>query len=387
LVVACHSYYPAVGGVERLVQGLVEELVRRGTDATVVTRQEPGTARQEMVAGVRVIRLPMRRVGRFHVPRGYLRTLRELRPDVFHLSGNRVWCADFYLPWAGRFDWPQVMTGHGFYQYEMHRRLWDRWYFERYLPGRIRRLDLYTPITGHERDQLLGWGVAANQLDLIPNGIALDEVQGPRTSPTEVRSHWGLRTPFVGVYVGGFYENKRVDRLVRAVAATRGRWGLVAAGRDLPGSRYDRSTVARLGAELDANLVLQDVLPRSDVLDGLNAADVAVLGSSYEGFGLFLLEAMAMGRPFVAFRTGAAPELAATGAGICVDTEEEFTAALNRLEDEGTRRGMGARGREAVRDFSVARQAARYLAAYERAIEHRTGASGTAPPRPSPVVA
>ena len=387
LLVACHSYYPTVGGVERLVQGLVEELARRGVDVTVVTRLDPGTSRQETLGGVQIVRIPMWHLGRFHVPRGYLRTLRGQHPDVFHLSGNRVWCADFYLPWAGRFGWPSVMTGHGFYQYEMHRRLYDRWYFERYLPGRIRKFDVYTAITAHERDQLISWGVDPSRIDLIPNGIPLEEFDQPRANPLEVRSRWGLRSPLVGVYVGGFYENKRVDRLVRAVAATQGRWGLLAAGRDVPGSRYDRAAIAQLARQLDADVVLRDLLPRNEVLDDLSAADAIVLGSSYEGFGLLLLEAMAMGRPFVAFRTGAAPELAATGSGICVDTEEEFVAALRRLEDESTRRTMGARGREAVRGYSVTQQATRFLAAYERAISERRsrslGASETVR-RPNP---
>ncbi len=376
LVVACHSYYPSVGGVERLVQGLAEELTRRGVDVTVVTRRDPGSSREEVLEGVRVLRLPMWRFGPFHIPRGYLRTLRHLPADVFHLSGNRVWCADFYLPRAGSFAWPQVMTGHGFYQYEMHRRVWDRWYFERYLPRRIRELDIYTAITAHERDQLLAWGVDPTAIDLIPNGISLDEFNGPRANPLSVRARWGLKSPLVGAYIGGFYENKRVDRLVRAVASTRGRWGLVAAGRDLAGSRYDRAAIARLAQQLDADVVLRDLLPRPEVLDDLHAADAVLLGSSYEGFGLLLLEAMAMGRPFVAFRTGAAPELAATGSGICVDSDEEFVAALHRLEDEGVRRAMGARGREAVREYTVERQATRFLAAYERAITRRAARSG-----------
>ena len=77
----------------------------------------------------------MVRIGRFDAPRGYRATLRGLRPDVVHLNGNRVWSADFYLPFAGTFGWAQVMAGLGFYRSEMHRRPWDRWYFEKYFPA------------------------------------------------------------------------------------------------------------------------------------------------------------------------------------------------------------------------------------------------------------
>jgi glycosyltransferase involved in cell wall biosynthesis len=366
LVLACHSYYPAVGGVERFAQGLAEGLVRRGVDVTVVTRRDPGTLSREDREGVTILRLSMARVGRFHFPRGYWSTLRRLRPEVFHLSGNRVWCADFYLPFAGRREWPQVMTGHGFYQYEMHARRWDRWYFEKYLPGRIRQFDVYTAHTVHERDQLVGWGVDPARIELVPAGIPLAEFDAPRTERSAVRARWRLTTPQVAVYAGGFYENKRVDRLVRAIAATRGRWGLVAFGRDLPGSAFDRERITRLATELRAPVALAGVLPRSETLDALGAADAVVLGSSYEGFGLLMLEAMAMGRPFVAYRTGAAPELAATGSGFCVDSQEEFVEGLGRLEDPTLRERMGAKGRETVGAYSVENQVGRFLGLYQR---------------------
>ena len=114
-------------------------------------------------------------------------------------------------------------------------------------------------------------------------------------------------------------------------------------------------------------------MTRSEFLDAVSASDAVVLGSSYEGFGLLLLEAMAMGRPFVAYRTGAAPELAAKGGGFCVETEAEFVEALHRLEDPGLRARMGARGREVVLDYSVEDEVRRYLAVYERALAAHPG--------------
>lgn len=368
LVLSCHSYFPAVGGVERFVQTLAEGVAQRGIDTTVVTRQDPGTSRREDLHGVTVLRLPMVSIGRFHVPRDYLSTLRGLRPDVLHLSGNRVWSADCYLPFAGRFGWAQVMTGHGFYQYEMRRRLWDRWYFEKYLPGRIRHFNVYAASTEHERDQLVSWGVSPDRMELVPDGIPLGEANETRSDTATVRARWGLRTPHVAFYAGGFYENKRVDRLVRSVAATGGSWGLVAVGRDLPDSSCSRERVSRLATESGAPAKFQDVVSRSEFLDGIAAADAVVLGSSYEGFGLLLLEAMAMGRPFVAYRTGAAPELAAKGGGFCVGSETEFTEALGRLEDPGLRARMGARGRELVQEYSVENEVRRYVGLYERAL-------------------
>ena len=50
-------YAPSIGGLERNVASTCEELVRRGHRATVITMRLPGTPEEEMINGVRVVRL------------------------------------------------------------------------------------------------------------------------------------------------------------------------------------------------------------------------------------------------------------------------------------------------------------------------------------------
>ncbi|HEY6237837.1 MAG TPA: glycosyltransferase, partial [Thermoplasmata archaeon] len=218
LVVACHRYSPVPGGSERIAQLVAEGAVRRGDRATVITQAEPGVPDREEVNGVAVRRLAMRRAAGVRIPVGYLRALRATGGDVFHLHGNRIWCADFYLPASSIFEWPQVGTGHGFYQYAMGPRPWDRWYFERYFPRVLRGLDLYACDTEFERQQLIGWGYPPDRLLRIPLGAASQEFERPSIGAPP--PSWGFRAPRVAVYVGGFFENKRVDRLIDAVALT-----------------------------------------------------------------------------------------------------------------------------------------------------------------------
>ena len=355
-------YLPTPGGATRLVQLLAEGAAARGHSVTVVTQAEPGTPNEETIAGVRVVRIGMRHVAGFRVPRGYLRLLRSMDADVFHLNGNRIWCVDYYLPSARSFDWPQVIMPMGFYHYWMRRGL-VRWlYYDRYLPGRLRAFDGYIALTEGERDQVLGWKYPADRLRVIPVGIDLGEFSAPVEPVETVRARWGLSTPHVAVYAGGLYDNKRVDRLVRAVAATRGAWGLVVLGADVPGSRYDRGYCDRLARELSAPVRFLGAVPRAGVLGALSAADAYVQGSEFEGFGIGLLEAMASGRPFVAFDAGAARELSATGAGVLVRSEEEMTRAL--LDLPARAEEFGKAGRSAVREYSVERMVDRALDLY-----------------------
>jgi glycosyltransferase involved in cell wall biosynthesis len=371
LLLASHRYFPAPGGTEKVVQTLAEGLARRGHEVTVLTQREAGTPGRERLHDVEVVRLAMHRLGGFRIPARYLRTLREEPVDLFHLWGNRIWCADFYYPWARSFAWPQVLTGLGFYQWEVHPRRFDRWYFPRYLPWAIGGFDRYTTSTERERAQLLGWGVRPDRLVPVPLGVPLNEFAHPPTGIESARAEWGLRAPLVALYAGGFFENKRVDRLIDAIAPRRTHWALVAIGRDVPGSPHDLSAIRRRASERGVELVAPGVLSRADVVRALFAADAVVLGSEYEGFGLLPVEAMAAGRPFIAYESGAIGDIAARGGGRAVRSKEEFTRALIELEDPARREEIGALGRREASFYSEGAMVDRFLRVYEGVLAER----------------
>ncbi|HYB78942.1 MAG TPA: glycosyltransferase family 4 protein [Thermoplasmata archaeon] len=362
LVLAVLRYLPALGGSTRVVQLLAEGVAARGHEVTVVTQEEPGSPTREVIGGVQVERVGMRHVGGFRIPRGYLHRLRTLDADVFHLHGNRIWCVDYYLPFARSFSWPQVITPHGFYHYWM-RRGFVRWlYYERYFPGRLRAFDRYIALTEGELEQVAGWKFPREQIQRIPNGVDLSEFRELHPDADATRTSLGISNRRMAVYVGGLYDNKRVDRIVRAVARTHGAWGLAVIGHDIPGTPYDQRHCEALARELGANVRFLGPRPRTEVLRALASADAYLQGSAFEGFGVSLLEAMAAGLPFIAFDAGASRELAATGAGYLVSSEAEMADRLNDVVDhrEDLRRSALA----AIPSYSAERMVDRHLEIY-----------------------
>jgi glycosyltransferase involved in cell wall biosynthesis len=96
-----------------------------------------------------------------------------------------------------------------------------------------------------------------------------------------------------------------------------------------------------------------------------------VYPSTYEGFGLPLAEAMAMGCPVIASDRTALPEVIG-GAGILLDADDVdgwADAMLRLLDDEDLRTELIAAGRKRVRSFSPEEAARRQVAAYRLALE------------------
>ena len=373
-----HRFFPAEGGTERWTLGLARSLVHRGNEVTVLTQQEPGVPPEEVFEGIHVVRLGMRRWGRFRIPAGYWRTLKGLDYDILHLSGNRIWCADFYFPLAPVFDGPQVVTPHDFYQLAMNPSFLNRVYFERYLAGRLKAFDAYLALTDAEADRVTRWGYPLGRMRVVGEGIDRVEFEGHEVSIDKVREKWSLSHPIVALYVGGLWENKRVDRIVRSMEPVKDRMALVIVGRDVPGSMCDREKTTALAGRLGVEVkFLGAGLSRTELLAAYRSADLYVQGSQYEGFGLSVLEAMASGLPFVAFDAGAARRLAQSGGGRVVTTEAEFSRSLRELAADPTlREGMAKQARSEARRWDWDVVVDHYLAVYREVLTSRRPASG-----------
>lgn len=363
-----HRFLPADGGTERWTLALGRALIRRAHRVSVLTQGEPGAPSEEDLGGIHVHRIPMRKIGGYRVPQGYWRTLRRLDFDLLHLSGNRIWCADFYFPVANVFDGAQVVTPHGFYQWEMDPSPRNRWYFGRYLPRVLRAFDLYLALTERERRQITEFGFPDHRVRLVGEGIDLADLTAP-VPPIHLRERYGFTRPHLALYTGGLWENKRVDRLVRAMAPVRDRLALAVAGKDLPGTRYDRAQVEALAKELGVEVRFLGFLPHDEVRAAYREVDLYVQGSQYEGFGISLLEATASGLPFVAFEAGAAGRLAEDGAGRVARTVPEFSSHLTELLDRpGLREQMRESSLRTAKKWDWDRVVDLYLTAYREAL-------------------
>jgi glycosyltransferase involved in cell wall biosynthesis len=203
-------------------------------------------------------------------------------------------------------------------------------------------------------------GVARDKIAVIPNGIDLSEIER-MPSPTEVRSLIGLDPSklVVGI-VAALRPEKNHELFLEAASVVAKEikdvhFVIVGGGQRKP---QLESLAVKLGIRDSVHFTGQ----REDGRVLVRAFDVAVLCSHpvVETLPIFLMEAMALGKPVVSTRVGDVPSLVEDGAtGLLVppgSCEALSVAMIRLLGDKELRAEMGRRGHEKVaREFTLER--------------------------------
>lgn len=167
------------------------------------------------------------------------------------------------------------------------------------------------------------------------------------------------RERFTVLCVCRFYPRKRVDLLLRAVALM---------GEDIDVRIVGGGPEERRLRALAESLALGDrvrwlgTIPQAALAREYSGCGAFCLPSVQEGFGIVFLEAMAAGKPIVAARAAAVPEVVREGLLVEPESAEAVAAALDRLRrSPELRASLAEAGRRAVAEWDAPRVAARFL--------------------------
>jgi glycosyltransferase involved in cell wall biosynthesis len=165
------------------------------------------------------------------------------------------------------------------------------------------------------------------------------------------------RRGFTVLYVGRFYRRKRVNVLLRAAAMLRDRMPDLAVR--IVGNGPCNTAWRALARELrlEGTVTWLGDVSRAALAEEYNRAEAFCLPSVQEGFGIVLLEAIAAGKPIVAARAAAIPEVAPHAVLIEPDNAEALAAGIERVS------GAAPAHREWVEQFDAERVARRFLEA------------------------
>ena len=279
-----------------------------------------------------------------------LRAVSRLKADLHHIVGDVHYLA-FGLPGN-----KLVLTIHDCaalerlkgWRRELLRQLW--------FVQPMRRAAVVTTISETTKEELRRWvGGLADKVVVIPNCVRAEFQPDARPFNTEC--------PVV-LQVGTGW-NKNVVGVARALIGTPCRLEIVGEMDSFQRAALDASHVSyrELGRISDG-----------DLLEAYRRCDLVVFASHYEGFGLPILEAQAVGRPVVTSNLSSMPEAAGEGALLVdpADPQAIQRAVIKVISDPALRERLIQAGFENVARYRPEAVARRYEAVYAKLLEAGT---------------
>jgi glycosyltransferase involved in cell wall biosynthesis len=357
---------------------LALRLAEGGHAVTVLAARRPGTARRSLLDGVQVERVPIgrsdwigyglhaaRHVGQLHAAQPF---------DLVHFL-------DVHFAWAYRGPYVasllqsfrQRLTADNGRPYASSRpnRLFRQGYYSAArrlleVPA-LRRARWLVALSQATRAEFVHhYGIAPERVSVVPE--AVDPLRFAPRDTGALRQRLGLDNRRVLVYVGFSNPRKGLEYLAAGLADLPPDVRLVIVGRWAAGYRAKVQAAAGTAWEKvrEVGSVADDEIPAY-----LALADLVVLPSLLEGFGLPALEALACGTPVVATTAGSLPEVVGP-CGMLVpprNTAALVSAITDLLADEPRRQQLAQCARQrALNQFSMQQSYERMMQVYHRVL-------------------
>jgi glycogen(starch) synthase len=380
--------YPplVVGGLGRHVDALSRELAAAGHDVRVVSRGESCAEVDEVREGVRVRRaaadpiavdfttetlLAWTQAAEHALVRAALPVVRRWRPDVVHAHDWLV--AQTGITLAEVTGAPLVVTMHateagrhqGWLPKPLNLAIHS---VERWLAHRAAAVITCSTAMHDEATSL--FELAEDRVVVVPNGIDPARWRGTASARAAARARHAGAGPLL-VFAGRLVHEKGLQTLLDAMPALRRvhpELRLLVAGTGVfEGQLQARARRLRVARAVE----WAGFVPEVELAPMLGAADLAVVPSLYEPFGIIALEAAAARTPLVVARTGGLQDLVRNGVAAASfppgDVAALTAAVLAVLADGGASRSRPGVDRIIRRDYTWRAVAAHTAAVYARA--------------------
>jgi glycosyltransferase involved in cell wall biosynthesis len=363
---------------------LNKSLVKQGVDVTVYTTNldarrvlDVPTGKETIVDGVKVWYFP----ATFR-PWEYSRVMhRAIRDtvkdfDIVHVTSVFLSASTLGTYYARKYQKPHIISPRGSLMREplAHHALRKKAYLRLVEKRNLARAGAIHFTTPLEREEYEQEKLPLRKAFVIPNGLDVKEF-GIRIPPDTFREKFCIAADRrIVLFLSRINWKKGLDTLIPAFAEIvkkEPKAILVIAGGDDEG--YGTKVKLQVAScKLQDKVVFTGMLVGEDKIAAYHAADVFVLPSYAENFGMVIAEAMACGVPVVITpRVGLAPYVREARAGVVVEKDvAAVTSAIIRiLGDSLSARAMGEAGRKLVVErFSMESVADAFLEAYNTLI-------------------
>jgi glycosyltransferase involved in cell wall biosynthesis len=269
-----------------------------------------------------------------------------------HGPRDALFCPSYTLPLFARC--PTLLIHHGSYEgYREAAQVFSAW---ARLKARImydlsaHRATLVSTVSQYSKQDMAHfYRLDPARIHVIPDGVdtrLFKPLSDPRACSNWRRKVLGEDRPII-LYVGKPTRRRNLPNLLQAFARLKRQerlpHRLLLIGSSLPGLSI-AGQIRRLG--LEADVVDLPYAEHDEMVLAYNACEMLVYPSSYEGFGMPVLEAMACGAPVIALDNTAFPEFAGGVAMLLSDAQPDTLAEgmLKVILDSSIREQMAQSG-------------------------------------------
>ena len=271
------------------------------------------------------------------------RIIKKYNIEIIHANSEAAGIAAVKAKQKYNLDIPIVYTAHGV------------------LPAKVKdiinQVDKIIAVSNFSREAAIKEGFSANKIEVVYNGVDIDKFKPHEEKRNLLRKKYNIpQDAFTMIIVSRIknLRNKGHQHLLNILSKyeVSKHWHLVVIGKG-KGLGSLKQKIKEYNLQDRVHLLGH----KTDVENYEEMADVVVLPSYFETFGLVLAEGMAMEKPAIAFKVGGVPEVIEdnkTGFVVDYDNDDELVeklAILAKNPDLCKQMGMNAR-EKVVKEFA-----------------------------------
>ena len=349
------SFLPIIGGQEKVVEELAEDLQKLKHDITILTTdlfcENSNLPKHENLRGIEIVRCKNDLfLGGYGYSREAISWLKEnwRKYDVVHCHGYNRFLSEFAVYYL-RKKKPVIFTPHGFIHTK--RNYLFKKVHDLTLGKFVKYAKICTALTKLDFKEYKKLGVKKEKIVEIPNGVSKDFFKKINKQELKnFKTKYKIKENAI-LYVGRIHESKGLQYVFEAIKDLNLQFILV--GQD---SGYKKSLVKlaeKLKIENKINFIGN--LNKKDLVKIYRSCKAFVLFSEWEGFGIVVVEAMASEKPVIISDRGSLVHL--------VDNNQEGfivpfqnTTILKKkieelLEDNKKIKIMGTKGKKTAKNY------------------------------------
>ena len=231
---------------------------------------------------------------------------------------------------------PKVLVTHdlAYLVYGEHNRWWDRAYYTRYIPRFIKGATINVSVSRATASHMSeAFGLAKDNIRIIPNAAPDGFAPIQSAEKADIQRKYTDGCPFM-VYVGALHPRKNIVNMIKAFQKAKVDHKLphklLIIGRLAWKSAQIRQSI--LEGQQEGYVIWEGNIDDEEFKRLLPAADALLYLSSFEGFGIPILEGMSAGVPVITSNCSSMPEVAGEAALLVNPTDVDvISTAIHKV--------------------------------------------------------